>query len=195
MIISREELYLRWSFRNFKTLKTVVESMKVKQLYKEIKKDAKYRNHGFLFDGSDLKAINLKEFGDEVGVNLHCNANAITEEDRVQAISEQVKNGTYKPVEVFQDIEHPTIIYIDDGFHRIFCAHQLGLVNLKCRIRRGHYILSKSIRMRDLPPLLEMLMGIFGKNKTLKEAKKMASIKKIASVAVSYGNDKEGVKQ
>ena len=158
MILSRKEFNLRWSFRRFKVIEEKVMCLPVSMLMCEIKEDAPFRNHQYLFDGSDLSKLKCD---DEVGVNKFCGANVQTEKERLDFVEKQVKENSYEPVAVFQHVLHPTIIYVDDGFHRIYSAHKLKKGIVLCKIKKGYFILEKAISIKDLQKLLQLVREMF----------------------------------
>lgn len=79
MIVNRDEFHLRY-WGNFKIEKEVAQTMNVSMLMKEIKADAKYRNHTYLFDGTDLTTLPIQE--DTTGIKKKC-PDIKTEQDRL----------------------------------------------------------------------------------------------------------------
>ena len=66
MIISRKEFHLRRNiFTPMNVEKTIEETMSVKKLFKEIKADAFYRNHSYMFQ-KDVEFKNMVLQEDEV---------------------------------------------------------------------------------------------------------------------------------
>lgn len=191
MILPRKEFHNRWTFRNFDTVSEDNVDYPVEPLLKEIKADAPFRNHDYLFDGSDLFTVKCD---DEVGVNKYCNKEVKTEAERVRVIDEQIRTGEYKPVKLFQDCENSSIIVVDDGFHRIFSAWEQKKETIRCEIKRGHFLLEKSIPMEDLPDLLDMLTKLFPPN--LHSIDKLniflnnANKKKMRITSICYGGAK-----
>lgn len=192
MILSRKEFHNRWTFRNFDTIYEENTEYPVEPLLKEIKADAHIRNHNYLFDGSDLTKIKCD---DEIGVNKHCNENVKTEAERVAVIDKQIKTGKYKPVKLFQDLEHPDIVFVDDGFHRIYSAWKQKKEKIWCQIKRGHFLLEKSMPMEDLPDLLDMLTKLFPKKlhniSKLNTFLNNADKKKMKITSIGYGGAKK----
>ena len=188
MILSRKEFHLRWTFRNFKTVEEKLVLFPIKPLLKEIRKDAKFRNHSYLFNGSDLSKVKCD---DEIGINIHCRKKAKTESERMVVIDEQIRKGTYKPVGLFQEIDYPNIIFVDDGFHRIYSAWKQGKKRIWCNVKQGHFILEKVMPFKDLPALLGMLSGMFPKEmhdiKKLRKFLKNADKKKMRITSIGYG--------
>ena len=190
MIISREEFNQRWPFREFKTIREKEMLLPIEPLMKEIKADAKFRNHEYLFDGSDLTKVKCH---DEVGVNLHCNANVKTEAERMAVIDKQIKNWSYRPVPIFQHIDHPSIIYIDDRFHRIYSAWKQKKQHVNCKVKVGKFVLSKSISLIDLHKLIGMLIDLFPEHHDMKKLKNFleneADQKKLKHATIDYGKE------
>ena len=189
MILSRKEFHLRWTFRTFDMDSKCITHFPIFPLLKEIKADAPFRNHNYLFDGSDLSKIACD---DEIGVNKYCGENVKTEAERIAVIDRQIKEETYKPISLFQDGEHPSIIFIDDGFHRVYSAWKQGLVTIKADLKMGQFKLEKVMPMEDLPKLLGMLEGMFPKE--LHDVKKMKKFleestdgKKMKITSIGYG--------
>ena len=191
MILTRKEFHRRWDFRTFITIrKEELVDFPIEPLFKEIQADVPFRNHEYLFDNSNLSRVLCD---DEVGVNKYCNAHVRTEQQRMNVIDAQIKNGTYLPVPIFQDIEHPGIIFVDDGFHRIFSAWKQGKTTIKCRVKQGKFKLERVMPFEDLPKLLGMLEGLFPKKlhdiKKLKKFLEKASKKnpkKMEITSISY---------
>lgn len=189
MILSRKEFSLRWGFRNFKTIEETEALFSVESLMDEIKADAAYRNHEYLFDKSDLSKVICD---DEVGVNKYCNANVITEQERLDFVEKQVRENNYHPVSIYQHINHPTIIYVDDGFHRIYSAKKLKKAKINCRIKKGYFLLEKAINFEDLSKLIKMVGEMFPNHcdveKLIKFLKKVPKNKQIHT-SIGYGKD------
>ena len=191
MIISRKEFHRRHGISGFKEKSIKVEPMLVSDLMEEIKKDAKYRNHNFMFqEGIDFSKLEaqeqdgLKEFKFK------------KEDERFEHIRNEIEKGTYEPVPILMDVDHPSVFYVDNGFHRIFAADQLGRGYIKCKITRGKFILSNSISFGDLVKLLEMVSQL-SKEKdinritedfknAIKEKPEMAD-----NHSIGYGTDKD----
>lgn len=191
MILTRKEFHRRWDFRNFDVvIREKLVDFPIEPLFREIKSDAPFRNHEYLFDNSDLSKVKCD---DEIGVNKYCGANVNTELQRMLVIDAQIKDETYLPVPIFQDIEHPGIIFVDDGFHRIFSAQMQGRNTVKCLVKQGHFKLERVMPFEDLPKLLGMLEGLFPKRlhdvKRLKKFLEKASKKnpkKMKITSISY---------
>ena len=167
MILPRKEFYDRWNFRDFDTHETIVDFFPVDELMDEAEADAPFRNKSFMFDPkADWNKVSVEH--DEVGVNKYCDAGVKTEEERIKYVEGQIERGTYEPVPIFQDIDYPSIIYIDDGFHRIFAANSMGRFFIKCRIKRGKFKLVKSINAEELLMLTTFLLGAFKDAKDMK---------------------------
>lgn len=198
MLISREEFYRRENFRLFQITEEKEELMSVDMLYKEAVADAPFRNHEFLFNKkTDFKITSLQE--DHVGIKKKF-PDIKTEQDRIDKITEELEADTYQSVPVFRDCDHISIIYIDDGFHRIYCAHLLGMKVMRVKSKYGKFVLSDVIRIRKLPELLDMLIKMFP-GKTMPELKKFLekAIKKnpknkYLNATFSYGQEKHNEK-
>ena len=173
MIISRDEFDVRWTDRSFEIVTEVHKLMRVDKLYKEIEADAKYRNHEYLFDGSNLADLPFKETTSGI---LERYPELQTEAERIDKIELEILQHEYRPVEVFQDIDHPTIIYIGDGFHRIYAAYKLGNRYIKCNIKKGHFKLSDDLKIRDIIRHMEILGQITGAPEITAYAKKTKEI-------------------
>ena len=165
MILSRAEFNRRWTDRDFAIEKQIIEDFDVLTLMKELKLDAKFRNHEYMFNGRDLDKLPLQET--TIGI-LKTNPDIKTEGERLSAVKKELENKTYFPVEIFQDIDHPTIIYVNDGFHRIVGAYQLGMKTIRCEIKQGHYKLSDTLRIRDLVEHIDMLKQLVGEKNLMK---------------------------
>lgn len=186
MIITREEFNTRWVNRDFDTKIVVDGLVNTEILYEEIQADAKYRSHEYMFDGSNFSQLPLQE--DTVGIK-NTNPYIKTEFDRCLAITQEIRADTYEPVEVYQDINHPTIIYIGDGFHRIYIAHQLGIKQLRCKIKLGQFKLTNDLRLRDIIRHIEILSQITGSTELKEYIKKVKpNIDKEYEHGVKFGD-------
>lgn len=154
MIISRKEFHRRHGIHGFKTELIEIEDMLVSELMKEIERDAPFRNHDFMFKkGVDFSKLSVQE---KDGIFKKF-PNIKTEAERFKKIKEEIKKGTYDPVPILMDIDHPSVFYVDNGFHRIFAADQLGRGYIKCKITKGKFILGNSISFGSLIELLKMV--------------------------------------
>ncbi len=154
IIISRKEFHKRFDFNGFDVIKEKKELMSVERLFKEIKADAPFRNHNYMFN----KKINLKklEIQEKDGIQKKF-PEIKTEGERYEKVKEEMLNDTYEEVPVLVDIDYPDVIYVDNGFHRIFIAHQLGMLVLRVKAKYGKFNLNKSITFGDLLSLMKML--------------------------------------
>lgn len=193
MILDRKEFNVRWSDRNFDTKKEIIVDFPIRPLYEEIQKDAEYRNHEYLFKNIDFNELPLQE--ETVGI-LNKVPDIKTEGDRLREIKAEVQLGIYEPVELFQDIDHPTVIYVNDGFHRIFVSQMLGKKTVKCKVKIGHFILSDTMKIRDVIYYVDFLGKISGE-KDLEDAAKRFSqaIDKEFSDGVLFGDVRIGGRQ
>lgn len=158
MIISRSEFHQRMGLREFDTIEEKDELMSVERLYKEIVADAPFRNHNFMFDQSkDWKDLELQE---EDGIK-RAFPEITTEKERYEKIKEEILKDTYESIPVLKDVDYPDVIYVDNGFHRIFIAMELGLKVIRVKAKYGKFTLQKSINFEDLTSLLEMLSQLF----------------------------------
>ena len=195
MIISRAEFHKR-SMGGFNIIEEKDEMMSVERLMKELLADSPFRNHEYMFKkGMDLKKLELQET--TVGIKKKF-PDIKTEGQRLRKIKKEMIDDTYEAVPVQIDIDYQDVIYVEDGFHRIFVAHQLGYQVIRVKAKYGKFILDKSITFVDLIKLLGMIEGLFGKElKTVKEVKefleKVVKKKKQigAAYSIGYGNYKE----
>lgn len=195
MLISREEFYRRDNFRLFQITEEKEELMSVDMLYKEAVADAPFRNHEFLFNKkTDFKITSLQE--DHVGIKKKF-PDIKTEQDRIDKITEELEADTYQSVPVFRDCDHISIIYIDDGFHRIYCAHLCGMKVIRVKSKYGKFVLSDSICIRKIPELLDMLIKMFPEITDMKKLKtfiekamKKNPKNKYLNATFSYGKEK-----
>lgn len=187
MLISRKELSTRFTSRAFNTFEEMEELVSVEKLFKEAQAEAPFRNHDYMFDKKvPFKKLKLQET--EVGIKKKY-PYIKTEGQRFKRIEQEVRNDTYKSVEIFRDADYPDDIFINDGFHRIYSAHKLGHRVMRCKVKIGKFILEKSISFEDLAPLLNMVKGMF-KGMTIDEIYKL--IKKVnkkgkANYSIGYG--------
>lgn len=195
MIISRKEFYERENFRMFQITEEKEELMSVDMLYKEAVADAPFRNHEFLFDKkTDFKITKLQE--DHVGIKKKF-PNIKTEGERIEKITDEINKDTYQSIPVFRDCDHPSVIYINDGFHRIYCAHLLGMKVIRVKSKYGKFALSKGFRINELPDVLDMLIQLFPDHLNMKDLKEFLenAIKKkpknkYLNATLSYGKEK-----
>lgn len=193
MIVSRKEFHRRHGISGFKTELIEMEDMFIPDLMKEIKRDAPFRNHNYMFKkGVDFSELPVQE-RDGIFKKF---PNLKTEAERFKKIKEEIKKGTYDPVPILMDIDHPSVFYVNNGFHRIFAADQLGRGYIKCKITKGKFILSNSISFGDLIKLLEMVSQLSKEkdiNKITEEFKN--AIKQKPEIAdnhsLGYGTDEE----
>lgn len=197
MIISRKEFHKRMgTFSKSTIIEEKDEIMSVEKLYKEIVADAPFRNHNYMFNKDiDWKKLELQE--DTVNIKNKF-PNIKTEGQRYEKIKEEIINDTYKAVPVLRDADYPDVIYVDDGFHRIYIAHELGHKVIRIRAKYGKYVLEKSITFKDLVKLLDMLVGLFKKEHnsltSLRDFLKMVLKKKPEigeTYSISYSSCKE----
>lgn len=168
MIISRKEFHHRNIGGRFDEIRTEIIDVDVAELVEELKADAPFRNHVYMFDGSDLSKLGLME--ETVGIKNRF-PDIKTEEERMKHIEEEVVSGIYEPVPVSRDIDNPRDFYIEDGFHRIMSAQKLGLKTIRCKVRYGKFVLSDAIWFGDLIRLLGMLENLFSDITSIKELK------------------------
>ena len=69
-----------------------------------------------------------------------------------------------------RDIDYPDVFYIENGFHRIFLAHKIRCSQLRVISKYGKFNFNKSIAMKDVASLLEMINDLTGGQHTLKSA-------------------------
>ncbi len=196
MIISRTEFHRRYGICGFDTKEEKEELMSVNRLYRELIEDAPFRNHNFMFDEkTDWKNLELQE---EDGI-IKKFPNIKTESERYDKIKEEILNNTYESVPVSRDIDYPDVIYVENGFHRICIAWELGLEFIRVKARYGKFILEKNITFGDLISLLDMLSQLFKDKKSvisIKEYLESIITKKpeIAEIyMISYGREKKNV--
>ena len=172
MIINRKEFHLKKNiFTPMNIEKTIEEVMCVKMLFKEIKADAFYRNHNYMFKkDADFKNMVLQEV--EVGIKNKF-PEIKTEQERFDKIQQELKDDTYNSIPLLRDIDYPSVFYIEDGFHRIFLAHKLGYDSLRIISKYGKFNFNKSIAMKDISKLLEMVNDLTGGIHTLKSASEL----------------------
>ena len=192
MIISRAEFHQRMGLREFDTIEEKDELMSIERLYKEIVADAPFRNHTFMFDESkDWRDLELQE---EDGIK-RAFPEIITERERYDKIKEEILKDTYESIPVLRDVDYPDVIYVNNGFHRIFIANELGLKVIRVRAKYGKFVLDKSIRFNDLISLLDMVSQLFKEKDSIIELKnflKMVVTKKPEmgeTYSITYGRE------
>lgn len=171
MLVSRREFHRRSNISVFTPIHEADEMMSVEQLFKELQMDAPFRNHNYMFDDKiDLSKLPLQE--ESVGIKNNF-PHIKTEGERYEKIKQELLADKYQPVPVHRDIDYPCVIYIDDGLHRVFIAHSLGMKFIRVRAKYGKFNLSNSIAFGDLEDLLGMVQKLFGKKAvTLRYAQK-----------------------
>ena len=192
MFISRGELHRRMGFDPFNVFEVREEYMSVDMLLKEAKADSGMRNHEYMFDGSDLKTLPLKE--DTSGI-LKKFPDIKTEAERFNAIKKEFEDDSYEPVPVFRDIDNPYDIFLINGFHRIVIAAELKRQVIKTKSFYGKLRLDENIDLNNLIHLLEMLTMMFKDKEVrlhsvlskLREAVEKDSFKG-AHWSIGYGN-------
>jgi len=194
MIISRREFYRRCTLLSFRKISEADEMMSVEMLFKELQMDAPFRSHKYMFDEKiNLASLPLQE--ETVGIKLKF-PDISTEGERYTRIREELLADTYLPVPVKRDIDYPCVIHIEDGLHRVFIAHSLGMKFIRVHASYGKFFLGNSICFTDLAKLLYMLERLFGKEyPTISGLRKFLDelITKRPDVgeihSISYGND------
>lgn len=173
MIISREEFHQRMGLREFDTIEERDELMSVDRLYKEIVADAPFRNHTFMFDETkDWRDLELQE---EDGIK-RAFPEITTERERYDKIKEEILKDTYESIPVLKDVDYQDVIYVDNGFHRIFIAMELGMKVIRVKAKYGKFALSKSITFNDLISLLDMISQLFKEKDSVIELKDFLKI-------------------
>jgi hypothetical protein len=85
-----------------------------------------------------------------------------------------------------------TLYMINNGFHRIRVASDLGIKKLPVSLKVGKFIISKHINVLDMPSLLKMLQLCFPEFKTFKELEEFFLTKvnnsKLRNVYIGYGH-------
>jgi len=191
MILSRKEFHRRF-MGGFKAVKVQEEFFSVERLYKELQADAHFRNHDYMFEKDvDFSKIEIQE---EDGIHWKF-PNLKTEEERFEKIKEEMLNDTYEAIPVSRDIDYPDVLYVNNGFHRIFLAKQMGWEKIRAKVSYGKFILHNSISFQDLTILLDMLSKMFPK-KSLKEIieyinKVIAKKPSATEYNVGYGTSEE----
>lgn len=192
MIISRAEFHQRMGLREFETIEERDELMSVDRLYKEIVADAPFRNHTFMFDETkDWRDLELQE---EDGIK-RAFPEITTERERYDKIKEEILKDTYESIPVLKDIDYQDVIYVDNGFHRIFIAMELGMKVIRVKTKYGKFALSKSINFNDIISLLDMISQLFKENDSIIELKdflKMVVTKKPEigrTHSITYGQE------
>jgi hypothetical protein len=196
MIISRREFYRRCTLLDFQQISESDEMMSVEMLFKELQMDAPFRNHDYMFDDKiGLSSLLLQE--ETVGIKNKF-PEITTEGERYAKIREELLADTYLPVPVKRDIDYPCVIHIEDGLHRVFIAHSLGMKFIRIHAIYGKFILGKCISFADLPKLLHMLERLFGTEYKTITALRMFLEMVVAkrpdigeTHSISYGNESE----
>ena len=153
MIIDRAEFHRRQALEEMDAERKP-EELPVAMLLKECKKDAPFRNHQYMFRrGVDFSKLPIQE--STVGI-LKAHPRLKTEAQRFKYVREELLRGTYEPVPISRDKDHPSIINVDEGFHRIYLANELGWKTIKCNVRYGKFPLDDTISLSDLKKLLIM---------------------------------------
>jgi len=200
MIISRREFYRRCTLMEFHLIREAEEMMSVEQLFHELQMDVPFRNHLYMFDEQiDLSKLPLQE--ETVGIKNKF-PKIKTEGERYEKIREELIAGTYEPVPVKRDIDSPCVIHIEDGLHRVYIAHSLGMKFIRVRAMYGKFSLSKTICFGDIVDLLQMIEKLFNKEyKTITGLREFLQdvIKKRPIVgeiySLTYGNDERGIEK
>jgi hypothetical protein len=111
-----------------------------------------------MFDkNTDWKTLELQE---EDGIKKLF-PEITTEKERYEKIKEEILNDTYESVPVLKDIDYPDVLYVDNGFHRVCIASELGLKVIRVKAKYGKFLLHKNISFNDLVVLLDMLSQLF----------------------------------
>lgn len=157
MFISREEFYTRCAFR-LKPIKKEKGLLKVEELYNEAVKDAPYRNHTFLLNYSWEEIYNM-EAQEQDGLKEY---NYKTEGERFEHIKKELIEDTYETIRIYRDIDHPTIMHLSNGFHRIFMAKKLGIKQLRVETWYGKWKITKHIDFEDFTGYIKQFNMIYG---------------------------------
>lgn len=194
MIISRREFHRRLGLHPLKVIVNREEIMSVEKLYKEIVADAPFRNHSFMFD----KKVDFDKYPIQEADGIQKKfPNIMTEGQRFKKIKQEILKDTYESVPILRDIDYPDVVYVNNGFHRIFLAHELGHKAIRVNAKYGKFILDSNISFNDLNKLLGMLTGLFDPNTTLRELedKLTKAIKKKPEIGenhtIGFGSYKE----
>lgn len=159
MIISREEFHQRNGGMGFDIQREEDTEMFISQLYEEARRDAPFRNHNFMFDGTDIENLDLQE---EDGI-VKKFPDIKTEKERYEKIREELICDDYESVPVMIDKDYPDVIYLENGFHRVVIAQKMGWSRIRAHVKYGKFRLSKSINFGDLVQLLVMVRQLFPK--------------------------------
>ena len=168
-IISREEFYLRAGFR-LTPQKKVQGTTSVEELMQEIKYDAKHRSHSFLFNRT-WEEICLMESQEQDGLKEF---NYKTEGERFAHIEKELKEDTYETIRIYRDIDHPTIMHLSNGFHRIYMANKLGIKELRTETWFGKWEIENNITFEVFLGYLRNFKDIYIEmfSKSMKDANK-----------------------
>lgn len=191
MIISRTEFHNRYlcvQLNGIANAKTKLQKMSVAMLLKEAKADAAYRNHLYMFNGTDLNTLPIQET--TVGIKARF-PDIKTEQDRLDKVELELLEDSYAPVKVSRDADYHDIIYIEDGFHRIYAASKMKLKSIRCEVTYGKFRLEDSITFEKLIKLLTMVDDVF-KGKSNKEiiaelTARDIDTEKLKHISLGYG--------
>lgn len=164
----REDVYERWF--GFDETSVRIIDMPVDELYAMAKREAHLRADDDFQDKSELFGFEFMMSG------------------RLKELYDNWDDAKCEPVEISQEDDFRMI---DNGFHRIIVAHRLGLPTLKVKLRDGHFVLQKHVRVSELPKLLNMLRTLFSTDKISDIERTLADPKidreKIKHIFIGYG--------
>lgn len=173
MLVKRQEFHQRHGQIKYDVKREVEEKMDVKILMLEAKEDAPFRSHNYLFKkNQDFNKISEQE-KDGIAKKY---PRIKTEQRRMDYIEKELKNGTYEPVQVLKHYKHHSVIFISNGFHRVFLADKLKWDKINCSVKYVDYKLDKTISFGELRQLLDILDRLFSKVKDKEEVLKKYNI-------------------
>lgn len=195
MLMPRGEFHRRRSLFEFRGKGERIMALPLEPLYQELRRDAPYRGHAFMFDPTvDLTTLPVQEKTEGIMQKF---PDLQTEADRYDKIHEELLAGTYEPVQVIADSDFPSVTYIDNGLHRVYIAHAMGLKEIMCRVQFGKFLYTSSISFGDLAKLLGMLELFFpAKYQTFSKAREILerAVSKKTELnehhSIVYGHDK-----
>lgn len=160
MIISRAEFHRRGGDMNFNVSKEEFKLFDVTKLFKEIQSDAAFRNHKFMFESINFKDFDNMPLMESDGI-IKKFPDIKTEGDRFRAIQKEIIDDSYEPVPIQSDEDYPDVIYVANGFHRIYLANRMGLKYIRARVMYGKFEYDETITFEQLDSLLDMVSKLF----------------------------------
>ena len=182
----RQEIIHRWM--GFDILKEDIVKMDVDFLYELAVEESKFRSEEQESDSKELL-----DTSKEILFNKDAYKNSV----RLQGLRKNWDISKCEPLDIKKE---GSFYMINNGFHRIKVAKDLGVKELPVHLQEGYFILSKHISLPDLKKLLNMVKLMFPEIKTMQgvidflDELKIPGNPRAESMYIGYGNTDKIVK-